>query len=88
MNFDLILAFSQRCFGGVLPGALPQATVIPGRWPGEDRHRFWPVGCCPMRSVVQRVAGFVEKSKNPSLTLLDVALSGMGLDGSVGGVTS
>ena len=38
--------------------------------------------------VAQRVDGWFGKSKSPSLTLLDVALSDIGLDGSVGGVTS
>ena len=39
------------------------------------------------RLVAWRVGGLFEKSKNPSLTLLDVALSRFELDGSVGGVT-
>ena len=41
----------------------------------------------PHELVAQRVGGLFGKSKNPSLTLLDVALSGMGLDGSVGDIT-
>ena len=38
--------------------------------------------------VVDRFAASFEKRKSPSLTLLDVALSRLELDGSVGGVRS
>ena len=38
--------------------------------------------------MVYGVVGSYENAKSPSLTLLDVALSWLELDGSVGGVTS
>ena len=66
-------------------GIVSHSGPRPMAWGGSK-----PIEACgmlPHELVAQRVGGLIGKSKNPSLTLLNVALSGMGLDGSVGGIT-